>query len=59
MEISDVSWNATGVIVAASYSKRDHEGTCAHKSMICLWGIYKRNFKPTRPETITTPVSID
>ena len=56
MDISDVSWNATGVIVAASYAKNVHEGTCSHKSMICLWGLFKRNFKPTRPDVIMTPV---
>ena len=58
LEISDVSWNATGVIVGASYSKPDHEGTCSHKGMICLWALFKRNFKSTRPQVINTPVKV-
>jgi hypothetical protein len=59
LEISDVSWNATGVVVAAAYSKPDHEGTCSHKSMVCLWALLKRNFKPTRPDVIITPVKVE
>jgi WD repeat-containing protein 34 len=47
--VSDISWNSTGVIVAAGYSACDHDSTCSHKSMICYWGIFKRNFKPTKP----------
>lgn len=56
LEISDVAWNSTGVVVAAGYCKSDHEGTCSHKSMICLWALFKRNFRPTKPDIIITPV---
>lgn len=58
MDISAVSWNASGVIVAAGYAKFEHETTCSHKSVVCLWGIFKRNFKATRPETISVPVQL-
>jgi hypothetical protein len=44
------------VVVAAAYSKSNHEGTCSHKSIISLWSPFKRNFKPTKPDTIITPV---
>jgi hypothetical protein len=42
--------------VGAGYSRFDHDTTCSHKAVVCLWGIFKRNFKPTRPETIAVPV---
>ena len=58
MDISAISWNASGVIIGAGYAKFDHETTCSHKSMVCLWGIFKRNFKSTKPEVIPVPVLI-
>jgi len=42
--------------MAAGYARFDHDTTCSHKSMVCLWGIYKRNFKPNKPEIIQVPV---
>lgn len=56
MEVSTVSWNASGVVIGAGYARASHEATCSHKSSVCLWGIFKRNFKPTKPETISIPV---
>ena len=59
MEVSTLSWNASGVVIAAGYAKASHEATCSHKSSVCLWGIFKRNFKPTKPETISIPVKFN
>lgn len=58
MEISAVSWNASGVVIGAGDAQAFHEATCSHKSSVCLWGIFKRNFKPTKPETISIPVRL-
>jgi hypothetical protein len=54
--ISDISWNATGVLVAASYVDPENEGSSSRKGMICLWSPYKRNFHPGQPEIIITTV---
>ncbi len=59
MEISTVNWNASGVVIGAGYARAFHESTCSHKSSVCLWGIFKRNFKPTKPDSISIPVKIN
>ena len=56
--VSDVAWNSTGVMVAAAYAKPNHDTSCSHKSVLCLWGMFKRNFKPTKPEIIYTNVNL-
>lgn len=44
LEITDIQWSSNGLLIAASYGKLEHEGSCNHKTYICAWNISKREF---------------
>jgi len=49
LEITDVSWNSTGLILAASFGKFEHEGMCYDRSFLYAWNLQKRGFKADEP----------
>ncbi|XP_065071936.1 cytoplasmic dynein 2 intermediate chain 2-like isoform X2 [Rhopilema esculentum] len=43
LEVTSVSWNSRGSVIAAAYGRHDHESWCTHKSLLCTWNIDMRN----------------
>ncbi|XP_015765490.1 PREDICTED: WD repeat-containing protein 34-like [Acropora digitifera] len=58
LQVTGLSWNSTGSVVAASYGRFDHEDWCTHKSALCTWNIDRRNIDPNKPDvTIDLAIS--
>lgn len=51
LQVTGLSWNSTGSVVAASYGRFDHEHWCTHKSALCTWNIDRRTLDPNKPDT--------
>lgn len=49
---ADISWNTTGTALAVAYSSKDHENWCDHDSSIAVWNILRKDFKPSKPNTV-------
>ncbi|KAL4488867.1 hypothetical protein ABPG72_016520 [Tetrahymena utriculariae] len=59
LEITDISWNCTGLIIAAAYGKFEQKGTSNERSFVCAWNLSKRNFAENKPSVvIETEVSL-
>lgn len=52
LECTDVSWNATGTSVAASYGRRDIEGWCELPGIVCVWNVTRRNLRTDEPDFV-------
>lgn len=52
LECTDVTWNATGTSVVASYGRRDIRGWCELPGVVCVWNLSGRNFKPGEPDFV-------
>lgn len=50
LQVTGLSWNSTGSVVAASYGRFDHEDWCTHKSALCTWNIDRRTIDPNKPD---------
>ncbi|KAK3094883.1 hypothetical protein FSP39_007461 [Pinctada imbricata] len=50
-QITSLSWNSTGAVIAAAYGRYDHEDWCTHKSSLCTWNLDKRNMNENKPDT--------
>ncbi|XP_015768459.1 PREDICTED: WD repeat-containing protein 34-like, partial [Acropora digitifera] len=50
LQVTGLSWNSTGSVVAASYGRFDHEDWCTHKSALCTWNIDRRAIDPNKPD---------
>lgn len=52
LEITALSWNCSGLILAAAYGRFEHNGTSNEKSFVCAWNLSKRNFQQDRPSIV-------
>ncbi|CAG5134760.1 unnamed protein product, partial [Candidula unifasciata] len=66
LQVTDLSWNATGSTLAASYPfcfvfwvpitrkaiEFDHEDWCTHKAALCTWNLDRRGIKEDKPDTV-------
>ncbi|XP_068709025.1 cytoplasmic dynein 2 intermediate chain 2-like [Montipora foliosa] len=50
LQVTGLSWNSTGSVVAASYGRFDHENWCTHKSALCTWNIDRRTVDQNKPD---------
>lgn len=50
LQVTGLSWNSTGSVIAASYGRFDHEHWCTHKSALCTWNIDRRSIDPNKPD---------
>ncbi|ELT93583.1 hypothetical protein CAPTEDRAFT_134662, partial [Capitella teleta] len=50
--VTNLSWNSTGAVVAASYGRFDHEDWCMHKSGLCTWNLDRRNLDADKPDSV-------
>lgn len=52
LEVTGLSWNSTGSVIAASYGRYDHEDWCTHKSALCTWNLDRRTLEVNKPDTV-------
>lgn len=52
LQITGLSWNSTGAVIAAAYGRYDHEDWCTHKTALCTWNLERRNIDESKPDTI-------
>jgi len=52
LQITGLSWNATGSTIAATYGRFDHEDWCTHRASLSTWNLDRRSVKEDRPDTI-------
>ncbi|CAI9740561.1 cytoplasmic dynein 2 intermediate chain 2-like [Octopus vulgaris] len=38
-QVTGLSWNSSGSVIAASFGRLDHDSWCTHKSALCTWNI--------------------
>lgn len=50
LQVTGLSWNSTGSVIAASYGRFDHEDWCTHKSTLCTWNIDRKALDPNKPD---------
>ncbi|NXP03031.1 WDR34 protein, partial [Thinocorus orbignyianus] len=52
LQVTSLSWNATGSVVACSYGRLDGEDRSTEKSYICTWNLDRRGLNPQRPDLV-------
>ncbi|XP_031555481.1 WD repeat-containing protein 34-like [Actinia tenebrosa] len=51
LQVTGLSWNSTGSVIAASYGRLDHEDWCTHKSSLCTWNLDRKTLNANKPDT--------
>ncbi|EDO43231.1 predicted protein [Nematostella vectensis] len=51
LQITSLSWNSTGSVIAAAYGRLDHEDWCTHKSSLCTWNLDRRGINVNKADT--------
>ncbi|XP_042642742.1 cytoplasmic dynein 2 intermediate chain 2 isoform X2 [Tyto alba] len=52
LQVTSVSWNATGSVVACSYGRLDSGDWSTDKSYVCTWNLDRRGLDPQRPDLV-------
>ncbi|XP_046849052.1 cytoplasmic dynein 2 intermediate chain 2-like [Xenia sp. Carnegie-2017] len=52
LEVTCISWNPTGAVIAVAYGRYDHQDWCTHKSSVCTWNLDRRSFDPNKPDAV-------
>ncbi|NWX73970.1 WDR34 protein, partial [Alca torda] len=52
LQVTSVSWNATGSVVACSYGRLDGGDWSTEKSYVCTWNLDRRGLNPQRPDLV-------
>nr|XP_021137064.1 WD repeat-containing protein 34 isoform X1 [Columba livia] len=52
LQVTSVSWNATGSVVACSYGRLDDGDWSTEKSYICTWNLDRRGLNAQRPDLV-------
>ncbi|NWW93656.1 WDR34 protein, partial [Rhynochetos jubatus] len=52
LQVTSVSWNATGSVVACSYGRLDDGNWSTEKSYVCTWNLDRRGLNPQRPDLV-------
>ncbi|XP_073397219.1 cytoplasmic dynein 2 intermediate chain 2 isoform X1 [Dendrobates tinctorius] len=51
-QVTSVTWNATGSVIACSYGRLGDGDWSTEKSYVCTWNLDRRGFNPTHPDVI-------
>ncbi|XP_064630583.1 cytoplasmic dynein 2 intermediate chain 2-like [Lineus longissimus] len=51
LQVTGLSWNSTGSVIAAATGRFDHVDWCTHKSQLSTWNIERRNINTNKPDT--------
>ncbi|NXC44784.1 WDR34 protein, partial [Penelope pileata] len=52
LQVTSVSWNATGSVVACSYGRLNDGDWSTEKSYVCTWNLDRRGLDPQRPDLV-------
>ncbi|NXS71052.1 WDR34 protein, partial [Pandion haliaetus] len=52
LQVTSVSWNATGSVVACSYGRLDGGDWSTEKSYVCTWNLDRRGLNPQHPDLV-------
>ncbi|NWU66373.1 WDR34 protein, partial [Pterocles burchelli] len=52
LQVTSVSWNATGSVVACSYGRLDDGDWSTEKSYVCTWNLDRRGLNPQCPDLV-------
>uniref|UniRef100_A0A8D2LV42 WD repeat domain 34 n=1 Tax=Varanus komodoensis TaxID=61221 RepID=A0A8D2LV42_VARKO len=52
LQVTSVSWNATGAVLACSYGKLGDGDWSTEKSYVCAWNLDRRALDPRRPGAV-------
>ncbi|NP_001089701.1 dynein 2 intermediate chain 2 L homeolog [Xenopus laevis] len=52
LQVTSVSWNSTGSVIACSYGRLGDGDWSTEKSFVCLWNLDRRGFNPKNPDTV-------
>ncbi|XP_008489653.2 WD repeat-containing protein 34 [Calypte anna] len=52
LQVTGVSWNATGSVVACSYGRLDDGDWSTEKSYVCTWNLDRRGLNPQHPDLV-------
>ncbi|XP_074149906.1 cytoplasmic dynein 2 intermediate chain 2 isoform X2 [Sminthopsis crassicaudata] len=52
LQVTSVSWNATGSVVACSYGRLDDGDWSTEKSFVCTWNLDRRGLNPKQPSAV-------
>ncbi|NWS45460.1 WDR34 protein, partial [Probosciger aterrimus] len=52
LQVTSVSWNATGSVVACSYGRLDNGDWSTEKSYVCTWNLDRRGLNPKHPDLV-------
>ncbi|NXG48411.1 WDR34 protein, partial [Psilopogon haemacephalus] len=52
LQVTSVSWNATGAVLACSYGHLDDGEWSTAKSYVCTWNLDRRGLNPQHPDLI-------
>ncbi|XP_031987010.1 WD repeat-containing protein 34 isoform X2 [Corvus moneduloides] len=52
LQVTSVSWNATGSVIACSYGRLDDGDWSREKSYVCTWNLDRRGLNPQHPDLV-------
>ncbi|XP_040294075.1 cytoplasmic dynein 2 intermediate chain 2 isoform X1 [Bufo bufo] len=52
LQVTSVTWNATGSVIACSYGRLGDGDWSTEKSYVCTWNLDRRGFNPNHPDTV-------
>ncbi|NXQ31374.1 WDR34 protein, partial [Alaudala cheleensis] len=52
LQVTSVSWNATGSVLACSYGRLDNGDWSTEKSYVCTWNLDRRALNPQHPDLV-------
>ncbi|NXD39760.1 WDR34 protein, partial [Copsychus sechellarum] len=52
LQVTSVSWNATGSVIACSYGRLDNGDWSTEKSYVCTWNLDRRGLNPQHPDLV-------
>ncbi|NXP81825.1 WDR34 protein, partial [Ramphastos sulfuratus] len=52
LQVTGVSWNTTGAVLACSYGHLDDGDWSTAKSYVCTWNLDRRGLNPQRPDLV-------
>lgn len=50
-QVTSLSWNSTGSVIAASFGLMEHEDWCTHRTALCTWNLDRSGIKEDKPDT--------
>ncbi|KAG9266215.1 WD repeat-containing protein 34 isoform X1 [Astyanax mexicanus] len=59
LQVTGVSWNCTGSVIACAYGRVDHGDWSTEKSCVCTWNLDRSKLNPKQPDMVidtATPV---